>query len=38
MNRLNKYLARINALQSEECTCGKGTESLHNLGVLGEGV
>lgn len=33
MNQLNKYgyLARINAIESEECTYGKGTESVDHF-------
>lgn len=31
INRLNKYLARINAVESEECTCRKGTESVDHF-------
>ena len=31
MNRLNKYLACINAIESEKCTCGKGTESVNHF-------
>ena len=31
MNRLNKYLARINAIESEETMCGKGTETIDHF-------
>ena len=31
MDRLNKYLARTNAIESEEWTCGKGTESVDHF-------
>ena len=31
INRLNQYLARINAVQSSECKCGKGEESVDHF-------
>lgn len=31
INRLNKYLARMNAVQSSECKCGKGEESVDHF-------
>ena len=31
IKRLNKYLARINAVQSSECKCGKGEESVDHF-------
>ena len=31
INRLNKYLAKINAVQSDQCSCGKGEESVDHF-------
>lgn len=31
INRLNKYLARIKAVQSSQCKCGKGEESVDHF-------
>ena len=31
INRLNKYLARINAVESDKCRCGRGEESIDNF-------
>ena len=31
INRLNKYLAKINAVQSDQCKCGKGEESVDHF-------
>ena len=31
INRLNKYLARINAVESDQCRCGRGEESVDHF-------
>ena len=31
INRLNKYLAKINAVETEQCKCGRGEESVDHL-------
>ena len=31
INRLNKYLAKINAVETEQCKCGRGEESVDHF-------
>ena len=31
INRLNKYLAKINAMETEQCKCGRGEESVDHF-------